>query len=96
MLGGIMYKPLNLKRERKQAKVEKLEAEVKHLHKLLGTLMHLHERLKNERTQTPTIAQLPTLPPAIVPNVEPVAGAYSTVPEGEVANAGDGKDTKGA
>lgn len=46
---------------RKQTKVERLEAEVNRLQKLLQTMIHLHERLKNERTQTVQTPQLPTL-----------------------------------
>lgn len=56
-----MFTGFNIKKARKQSRIEKLEVEVKRLQKLLGTMMHLHERLKNERTQTSETAKLPTL-----------------------------------
>lgn len=57
-----MYTGFNIKKERKRTKVEKLQDEIKRLHKLLGTMMHLHERLKNERKQDNQTQILPTLP----------------------------------
>ena len=51
---GSMYTGFNLKKAKKQSRIEKLELEVKRLQQLLGTMIHLHEKLKSEQKE-PTL-----------------------------------------
>lgn len=61
-----MYNGFNAKKERKRMKVEKLETEVKRLQQLLGAMIRVHERLKNERIENSEVAKLPSLPGEVV------------------------------
>ena len=79
-----MYKGFNIKKERKQTKIEQLQAEVKKLHKLLGTMMHLHERLKNERTQSGEVAKLPALSTEATNDSAAIEKPHTSMSEGKI------------
>jgi hypothetical protein len=91
-----MYHGFNAKKERKRTQVEKLQDEIKHLHKLLGTMVHLHERLKNERTQTPKVPALSTLSEGLDNDGRAIENAPTNVPGDTNREPTPGKDQKGA
>jgi hypothetical protein len=91
-----MYRGFNAKKERKRTKIETLQAEVEKLHKLLGTMMHLHERLKNERIENSETPRVPALPGEVHVDGKPIEGAHINVPEGTNSEPAVGKDQKGA
>lgn len=90
-----MYIGFNAKRERKQTKIEKLQDEIKRLHKLLGTMIHIHERMKNERIETGEIEKLPTLPKDISGDGKPFEATYIGMPQGEGGKSTPGTDKEG-
>lgn len=75
-----MFTGFNIKKSRKQSRIEALELEVKKLQKLLGTMMHLHERLKNERIEGSEVTKLPTLPEEIQPDGGAVESPLTVMP----------------
>jgi hypothetical protein len=91
-----MYRGFNIKRERKRTKVEELQDEIKRLHKLLGAMMHLHERLKNERIENPEAERLPILPQEHAADGKPIERTPETLLEGANSEPTAGKDQKGA
>lgn len=91
-----MYTGFNAKKQRKLSKVETLQAEVKHLRKLLSTMMHLHERLKNERIETGKTTELSTLPEGTSLNSKSVESSPPIVPTEPNNDPTNRKDQKGA
>jgi hypothetical protein len=91
-----MYRGFNIKRERKRTKVEELQDEIKRLHKLLGAMMHLHERLKNERAQTSEVSALPTLPEGLNNDGKAIEGTPIVVLGDTNREPTTGKGQKGA
>jgi hypothetical protein len=91
-----MYKGFNPKRERKRTKVEMLQDEIKRLHKMLGTMIHLHERLKNERSEGSEVAKVPTLPSDTLHNSERIEATPNDLSQGSSGEPTLGKDQKGA
>jgi hypothetical protein len=91
-----MYTGFNAKKERKRTKIEKLQDEIKRLHKLLGTMVHLHERLKNERSESEKVAKLPALQDEVKTNSETIEGAPTALLGETSGNSTPGTNQKGA
>lgn len=91
-----MYTGFNAKKERKRTQVEKLQDEIKRLHKLLGTMMHLHERLKNERSESSEVAKVPTLSSDTSHDSKRIETSPSDLSQGSSGEPTSGKDQKGA
>ena len=91
-----MYNGFNAKKERKRTKIETLQDEIKQLRKLLGTMMHLHERLKNERSEGSETPQVPALQGKFITQ----GGRTEAAPRGLYGDTNReptlGKDQKGA
>jgi hypothetical protein len=79
-----MYTGFNAKKERKQTKVEKLQAEIKRLHKALGAMIHIHERLKNERTQSGEVAKLPALSTEATNDSAAIEKPHTSMSDGKI------------
>ena len=91
-----MYTGLNAKKERKRTKIEELQDEIKRLHKALGAMIHIHERLKNERIEGSEVAKLPTLSAKTSVDSKSTEGTLAVVPEDANREPTPGTDTKGA
>jgi hypothetical protein len=91
-----MYTGFNAKKERKRTKIEKLQDEIKKLHQLLGAMMHVHERMKNERSESKEVEKVPALPGKFVTQGARTEATHSDLPEGTSGEPTSGKDQKGA
>ncbi len=85
-----MYTGFNVKKGRKHTKTEKLQDEIKRLHQLLGAMIHVHERLKNERSENSKSENVPTLQEGT-----PVDGSAVKRASAIMQNVTDRKPTSG-
>jgi hypothetical protein len=91
-----MYTGFNAKKERKRTQIGKLQDEIKKLHQLLGAMMHIHERMKNERVEGKEVTKVSALPTASEVDIEPTKGAPVVVLGDAGGETTSGKDQKGA
>jgi len=90
------YTGFNVKKARKRTKVEKLKDEIKKLHQLLGSMIHLHERLKNERIETDKSKNVPALPERTSTDGTPIKSTFTSVQSGKDRGSTNKTNNEGA